>query len=568
MEAIGIHLASKAQRFTRSRWFIRQKAAPEHIQSGRENSQNEAAPQEYVHTGVHGSHERWSRSSDQMKIDHLADETASRVAHHNTPSIPKDNEESMTQQQAEKPVLATEETPDCHHPEFENEDVQGEHMLVDHVNVDDRPLASPQDDCLSESPQPGEEVVMDGLGAEHFTKTSARIVTGHDGTNVCPVLLLTFDLSNKIQEMIQFQRTVLKQEREAQAKLRAIADFKPILSREIMNHKARIARIAESSGGYRSPDGGRESDVLEKLGGELGNLEMLELDVKAREEILESNVARKLSYLREHWADVNAYLEEAFVVSEAIEPAREEVDEPAPDLDLQEEYQNLVDQMQEFEGGSQAGSPLETGDAFMTDVGPPPTPELQAHIAASEALEDARDGLRYAQEQFDRKGENRKRELSQNMDAVLRGETVAENEEDFELRWVLRNRQLTRELLEAEEAVSHAKLAAQGVGLQIDWGTQSSCFADDKADGSPELASHEPVDRKCLASDPRMIAWQESLADTVDPELWDGTTVEVDAWGTEEEVDFEDSPSCVAGGTLRVRIDKWEGMRPRRASIV
>lgn len=507
MEAIGIHLASKAQKSTIGRWFTKQKPEQRDLENGRKNFQGGAIFREPVDRPVQSEMLLRNASSTVAEPTHTSNHDGQ---HHSLRASMASVQasEAVPSQESDQSFGCGQAQPDARaNP---GKQPQAAALIADESNVDPARPESPQVDEESTGPQAGEEVIMVGLGAEFFTETSPRIVVGSDGFKPCPVVLLSFDLSNKIQEMINFNRLVLKQDREAQAKLKAIADFKPEVSGEILNHQARIARVVESMGDDNLTGAGDDAENLDRLRGELSNLLMLEEDVKIRGDIIESNVLRRLNFLREHWADVNGYLEQAFVISEAIEPASDEDVKSAPRLELQEECQNLVDQMREFDGGSRPQSPLETGDTYMTEAFQPPTEERRIHIEASKRLEDARDALRLAQEQFERRQDSYKLELRQNMEAELRGDVPMDASiEDFDLRWVVQDRKITRELLEAENAVSTAKLAAQEVGLDMDWRTQSSCFPDDMVDGSPELASHEPVLFEHVAGDPRMIAWQK-----------------------------------------------------------
>lgn len=418
----------------------------------------------------------------------------------------------------------------------------------------------------------GREVLMTGLSENSFTDSPARIVTGFDGAKACPVILMPFEMSVKIQDMIKYERFVAKEQRESKFKLQAIRDLKVKVTREISRHNLNISIRKERLDQDRAVSVEEESRTVDRLQQEVMYLGMLAQNLTYRKEAIERNLVSRQEYQIEHYAAVAAYLEEAFVRAEAIQKANNKEDVLAPVLDLQEEYQKQVRSMQEQNGEPPAYVPLETGDAFMLEKELPLSPEQQLCIFARRDLRNANMRLEKAADQFEQAYDRREYEKDQNYEAYAKGQPVTDaTEDEFDLRWVVQNREITRELMEAEEVVSRAKLAAKEAGLPLEDDYQSSCFADADEDGSYGYgyASTGGVDEKKALAEPMITLWMghSTAANGLNPDFVEVSQADVDEWNSGQEVGIEDSGSCVAEGKWRKRIDTWERMRPRRASV-
>jgi hypothetical protein len=180
--------------------------------------------------------------------------------------------------------------------------------------------------------------------------------------------------------------------------------------------------------------------------------------------------------------------------------------------------------------------------------------------------------LEKAADQFEQAYDRREYEKEQNYEAMSKGLPVTDpTEDEFDLRWVVQNREITREFVEAEEEFSRAKLAAKEVGLPCEDEWQSSCFADADEDGEwgYGYASTGGEDEKKALAEPMVTSWMRhsTVVDGLDPDFVEVSQADVDEWNSGQEVGIEDSGSCVAEGKWRKRIDTWERMRPRRASV-
>lgn len=401
----------------------------------------------------------------------------------------------------------------------------------------------------------GYDILISQVDADDYTATGGDIVSGFDGAKKCPVLLLTYDLSTQMQAMLRFRRVVLKEEREANARLTALANFEAALAREISNHQRLVAQAAESEQ-VSTIDAGDEPDRIENMKDELENLERLDQGAQNNKLTVESNLTMRRTLLQEYQEDINRHLEAVFVFAQAMEEASDEEEIEVPEISVQEEYRKLMFQIQGLHGTTAVEKSLKVTAELVPASTPAVSPERQSRIAASKALWAAGEDLQYARVQFEERNASRQRELQQIIAAELHGEPVVfSSVEEFDLSWVVRFRELTRELLDAEEGLSRARAAAKDAGLALEHDTQSSCFPDDAADGQLELMSSEIDSPETFAGDPRMIAWMDSLVDSADPEFSD--PAEVDDWGSGEEVLDSDSASVVAHGSERRRIDAW-----------
>lgn len=539
MESIGINLVHKAQNSVLRRWFPKQKLPAAQVEDTTTEAKDEAGLRSDPEQEEVSLWEGFDNREDQLPLAH------GEVAH-----VDRQKLESAPTKQTS--IQLASGSADQHRESSDEQPVPGKQ--------------SPFDDLPF-----GEDVLIGEVHAHDFTESLGGIVIGFDGTKKCPVLVLTHDISTNVQEMIRFERMVRKQEREAKANLEGLSNFQATLAREIRNHQRLITESGDAGLGSKALDAEVEDEPnrRENLQEELENLGRLSKGIENRKSTIEANLRSRRNRLQAYQAELNEHLEMVFIYSQAIEEASDEEDFEVPEISMQEEYQNLVAKMQEFHSGPFIPKPLTITDdtgvheshdtADDTEEYLPPTlsPEKQARMEASRSLWEAQENLQYARVQFSEKEEQRGRDLQQNIEAEQRGEPVADaSVEAFDLRWVIRFQEITHELLNAEIELSKARAHAKEIGLPLEHDNQSSCFPDHAADGGLELMSNDIDTPETFAGDPRMIAWMDSLVDSVDPDFSD--PMEVDDWGSGEEVEISDSASVVAQGSERRRIDAWQ----------
>jgi hypothetical protein len=121
------------------------------------------------------------------------------------------------------------------------------------------------------------------------------------------------------------------------------------------------------------------------------------------------------------------------------------------------------------------------------------------------------------------------------------------------LRWVQKIQELTRELIEAESALSTARAAAGEGGVDVHMSDGTSGFGDDPDDGyrmSMEQAMISSV------PSPKIKDWMSGIPEVASPSFKEHAE-EADEWEAEE-VEMCDSVSMIAQDAgERRRIDKW-----------
>lgn len=122
-----------------------------------------------------------------------------------------------------------------------------------------------------------------------------------------------------------------------------------------------------------------------------------------------------------------------------------------------------------------------------------PTVEQNKQLALESACYDAYDRLNSARRAFDDRNRLREEERLLNEFAAQNDEpTTDPTPEAFDVRWVKQFQEMTRELIDAEEALAQAsaKAAKEGVELQLGDDALSSGFGDD-GEGYAESAERE-----------------------------------------------------------------------------
>ncbi|CAK4032601.1 Hypothetical predicted protein [Lecanosticta acicola] len=398
---------------------------------------------------------------------------------------------------------------------------------------------------------------------DDYTKGPTRFVIGDDGVQPCAALLLTHSLSLSIREVVANQRQFMREERQVTQQVKEIRKFRLKVKREITSHTTRI-KIAESP---NDPDEEPDRELAAKLKEEVEVLERMCSHMERRKDQLEADLRFQAQLHRKIQQEVNANLEEAFVECALLNPDEED-DLPVEQFDLQEQYKATLMDMQEPEemirGGYSPELPeLDTSRDYLHRQVPKPTPEEEAEnlgrARMAETLQQALQHVTIMQEQFDSKEVSRERDAILNNEAEMRGEeTYYTSQEDFDVHWVENFREITRNLITAEEALKQAKKAAKAAGIKHIPGWESSDYGDDFSNpgGYPASMEIDPVAAKERAV-PAVDDWLEKLVEDMLPVHGDfEISVEVDEWDCRE-VEIGDSLSCVDWGTYREEIEEF-----------
>lgn len=391
-------------------------------------------------------------------------------------------------------------------------------------------------------------LLFEGEDETDYTKGPPRMIFAHDGVEQCSALLMTLDLSQRIQSGIRAQRNFASLQRKAKQAEDANYDFEEKLRVRILRHEWRIEELQEA----------QNEEELKVIGNELTKLRLLMENTKARRQCIAADIENEAQNWQDAQADINAYFEEALVCANLLEPPVEEEESTVEELTVEKEYEQLCRELQESNGEEAAEiAPLhEFADAEQDQRAPSLSPEEQIAEEIRSEFWSCWHYLEGAQEAFDHREEERAFERQQNVDAEARGETPRdESPEAFDHRWIVKVQELTRRLIHAEEVMAAAKTAAKAAGVDVGEYGQTSKFLDDVEDGyrvshEREIAASAPV--------PKITHWlsrvpSEVLSPTF-PETPGKTTA--DDWEGKE-IGLSDSASVVAEGPERKRIDKW-----------
>lgn len=266
----------------------------------------------------------------------------------------------------------------------------------------------------------------------------------------------------------------------------------------------------------------------------------------------------------EKQVEANVFLEEALVHASLMEPfevPETSAPEVGTEIDVDQEYRILCTQLQTT-GEIAADADIKL-HASNEDFEPNPlSPNEQLHEDLRQTYEATKRALQTAELEFNSRDLVREQEKHRNEFLYSHSAgTEGEAQEALGLRWLDRNRKLTRALIEAEEAYTQAQVAAVRAGVQLDDDDRSSAFSSE--DGAYATSQEEAM----KASVPRrqVTDWIEKIdiaadaAETSEPAGADGsrsTQDGVDDWALAE-VQLGDNYSTIALGKNKSRVQRW-----------
>ncbi|EGP88269.1 uncharacterized protein MYCGRDRAFT_109248 [Zymoseptoria tritici IPO323] len=405
---------------------------------------------------------------------------------------------------------------------------------------------------------------------EDYTPGPARFISATDGFHSPVVaLLMRHDLSQYIKAAIKYQRMYDREKRWGEAQLEEIEQYDSQLRREINDR-----RYAPSEPSTAARPTWRDS--------ELSILETLLKSVPLKKEVLKSRLRHRANVLLEETSEIMAFLEEAFVHALLCEPdSGEEL--PTERLNLEDDYQSLrAEQFPEEKGlpkqylladsresqDQDAGTaradpePL-TPDAHYgadaEDVAtsqPVSSPEDEAEHKARVAHWEARKSLETARQEFDSRADNEDIDLYNCTRAEENGEAPYDaTQTEFDLRWVAINRQLTRDVIKAEEVLQEAEAKLLELGVELP--EESAGYYG--GGGYIEYYERDPVVDGNPPEDPRIQSWLHAISEASleDPETLGEERGEILEWECRE-IEISDSLSAVDYDYQRSKIDKWQ----------
>jgi hypothetical protein len=384
---------------------------------------------------------------------------------------------------------------------------------------------------------------------EDFTDGPARIIGSADGVKRCAALLVPYDLSQKIQKALRGQHDFSRIQREGLFRRQSLLRLEDDVHREIFSCKARLCRLEDA--------GQMETEDAQKLGQQMGNLQLMLPDIGLRKQKASVDVDMHAKRLRNLQAAVNTHLEEAFICAHLIAPHEKGPEPEIEKLDVSQEYLKFC---QRLEGPD---------DFVFEDVVvpldnnrdhpelPPPSEEEQARQAVINNLWAAKEALDLAHQDFDNRENDRAREYGANVQAADRGEnTTDDSPEAFDVRWVVQFRDLTRALIEAEAVYADVKRLAIEAGVPLPF-TDNESVCGGVGDDTGYTMSKE---QELMAStpSPTVHKWLSKVPEGGETgSVEEESQLESDEWDAEE-VGISGSVSLVAEGRQRSRIDRWQ----------
>lgn len=386
---------------------------------------------------------------------------------------------------------------------------------------------------------------FDGEDESDYTTGPIRIVAASDGVGNFASLLLNLSLSEAIQCAIQAERELEELELSV-----------PVERLNWLNLESRVHdKIADlelqlliSKGREKStPEVDYELTVdVEASRDDLKRLKAFRGATRREHEELDIRIQHKKDELRILQKAVNAYLEEAFVDAKLIRPAPKTKEPAFQEWDLDTvfddfvrlEYIETVDQPEDEPGRS---DDIDLPSVANTTIDDNPT--AQQKQQARDAYYEAQCKLQEAQESFDNRADFEYREMQ-----IVKDEDALE----FSHRCIRRGRELTRALIEAEEAEAKARAAAERAGINLP--QQEPGFRDRADDGYGS-----DYERGGIAQAPRgrIFEWMALIPDAADPHKQDILPrPEADDWNYRD-MDFGESRSVIDEGSQRRKIDKW-----------
>ena len=381
-----------------------------------------------------------------------------------------------------------------------------------------------------------------------YTAGPVRIVDAFDGVKESGAILLNLDFSAKIQNAVRAQRDFAKYERVATRQVEVALNYEASIWTEIANHQSRLACMED--------DAEADKELQLALNEEVATLEMMLKDSENERQSVAARQQDLATMVREIQAEVNAYLEEAFVFAKLLEPESNEPDTPIEERDLQNEYQVFRRAVQEEEGVlEETVVPLDTNREHLE--APPLTEEEQTTAELRADYWEAKERLKHAEIAFERRYMDRNLEHQANNAAVVRGEEpIDATPEDFDVRWAVRIHELTHEVIEAEATLTLARTNMIAADIDFVDADQESDFVSQASDGYAMSLEKKMIES---APRPKITNWLDGMTDLpASPSFNDrGDGVEeADEWEAES-VDANDSESVVAEGFERRKIDKW-----------
>lgn len=377
-----------------------------------------------------------------------------------------------------------------------------------------------------------------------YTAGPVRFIAAADGYKDCAAILMTMELSSKIQIAVQAQRVYKQAQLDNRDQRQAFMMLEGEIEARLASCRARLLAFQKD---------GRESDpAATELEQHHEILTVLLDDVEKRRDAARTHLQVHADNLRNKYAAAIGILEEAFVAGSLVEQDAEVYESPCTAFNLDTEYATFCEKLKGAydQDGEYIAPPLEISD--MPDHVQALSEEDKARQEIVERFWQAKIHLHQAHRAFEDREVARAREYVANAEAAEKGlPTSDDSPEAFDIRWVKVNQDLTRALIDAEATFAAAKAEMCEAGVELPPEDQTSILFEREDDGY--RMSFEQNQIASIPS-PTVKDWMSAIPGDAAVEL--RSPAEVDEWDADE-VGISDSVSVVAEGSERRRIDHW-----------
>ncbi|OCL12335.1 hypothetical protein AOQ84DRAFT_420121 [Glonium stellatum] len=375
---------------------------------------------------------------------------------------------------------------------------------------------------------------------EDYTSGPAKMIIANDGSKKCAALLLSFELSTKIQNALTGQRKLRGLELRIEQQRTEIFHNDQKAFGFVIRTRNQLARLKKKATGDSVEPTDEQKQHMQELQDRINEAEDRRSTLRIEDESLAEQLRLAVQNQRMLQHEVDVILDDVYVNCQLLEPQTT----PLPSqqfefLAIPEAYQH--------QSNADVGSSINIEPNFAqrgsTDERNPIVQQ------ASFDLEKCRGNLARAQRDFNANRESYGRELQSYLAAHVNSPHI-DLQAEFDLIHLQKGQKLTRQLLEAEQAYENVKVVARAVGVPHGY-FQESNFGDHPDDGykgSQEIGGATLIDRK------RIESWLESSGQITQHD-W-SRKPEIDDWSVDSGKLF-DSVSVIAQGSDRKRIDRW-----------
>ena len=398
---------------------------------------------------------------------------------------------------------------------------------------------------------------FDGEDDQDYTVGQPRMVKATEGIKESPAILLSAELSKKLQSSVFALREVELSERSITQKKEIIAKYLDDVHIARMRNRTRHAQASTIPHWHRTPEDHRVLSALEKeeqilsAWTEDGNQTMAGLDDLA---------LRTYKWAFDLQREATAILDGVLTRCCLIVPPTNETPEDEEIAAYAEAHTFPANGTQDFQDPGETLDMQEWLQSNQNQPQPEERPSTDEPHALRNYLERQYYRARTAYREADDAFEGREQAYHQ---AKGEWEWLTANEQDpgetrseLDRRILLYNANLTRDLAAAEDELERTKVEAREAGVALQDRDQESNFADDVQDGYRTSLEEALM---AVPSKPRVFAWMDGLIDgenVADDDVLAANEIELEDWDAKT-VGISESGSCVAEGKEAKRIAKW-----------